>query len=230
MATALVVEDEPQIAHLVQQYLERDGFRVAIASDGPQALELFARMRPEVVVLDLMLPGLDGWEVCRRIREESRSAVVMLTARDGVEDRVQGLELGADDYVTKPFSPRELVARVRAVLRRQRWGGREVLQVGDLVVDFPRRQVRRAGKPVSLTATEWRVLEALASHPGYVLTRWQIIDRVYGGSFEGFERTVDVHVKNLRQKLEPNPQEPRYILTVHGVGYKFAQPSHGADP
>ncbi len=230
MATALVVEDEPQIAHLVQQYLERDGFRVAIASDGPQALELFARMRPDVVVLDLMLPGLDGWEVCRRIREDSKSAVVMLTARDAVEDRVQGLELGADDYVTKPFSPRELVARVRAVLRRQRWGGREVLQVGDLVVDFPRRRVRRAGKPVSLTATEWRVLEALASHPGYVLTRWQIIDRVYGGSFEGFERTVDVHVKNLRQKLEPNPQEPRYILTVHGVGYKFAQPSHGADP
>ncbi len=230
MATALVVEDEPQIAHLVQQYLERDGFRVAIASDGPQALELFARMRPDVVVLDLMLPGLDGWEVCRRIREDSKSAVVMLTARDAVEDRVQGLELGADDYVTKPFSPRELVARVRAVLRRQRWGGREVLQVGDVVVDFPRRRVRRAGKPVSLTATEWRVLEALASHPGYVLTRWQIIDRVYGGSFEGFERTVDVHVKNLRQKLEPNPQEPRYILTVHGVGYKFAQPSHGADP
>ncbi len=230
MATALVVEDEPQIAHLVQQYLERDGFRVAIASDGPQALELFARMRPDVVVLDLMLPGLDGWEVCRRIREDSKSAVVMLTARDAVEDRVQGLELGADDYVTKPFSPRELVARVRAVLRRQRWGGREVLQVGDVVVDFPRRRVRRAGKPVSLTATEWRVLEALASHPGYVLTRWQIIDRVYGGSFEGFERTVDVHVKNLRQKLEPNPQEPRYILTVHGVGYKFTQPSHGADP
>jgi DNA-binding response OmpR family regulator len=230
VATALVVEDEPQIAQLVQRYLERDGFRVAVACDGPQALELFARMRPEVVVLDLMLPGVDGWEVCRRIREESRCAVVMLTARDAVEDRVQGLELGADDYVTKPFSPRELVARVRAVLRRQRWGGREILQVGDLVVDFPRRRVRRAGKPVPLTATEWRVLETLASQPGYVLTRWQIIDRVYGGSFEGFERTVDVHVKNLRQKLEPNPQEPRYILTVHGVGYKFAQPSHGADP
>jgi DNA-binding response OmpR family regulator len=230
VATALVVEDEPQIAQLVQRYLERDGFRVAVACDGPQALELFARMRPEVVVLDLMLPGVDGWEVCRRIREESRCAVVMLTARDAVEDRVQGLELGADDYVTKPFSPRELVARVRAVLRRQRWGGREILQVGDLVVDFPRRRVRRAGKPVPLTATEWRVLETLASQPGYVLTRWQIIDRAYGGSFEGFERTVDVHVKNLRQKLEPNPQEPRYILTVHGVGYKFAQPSHGADP
>jgi DNA-binding response OmpR family regulator len=230
VATALVVEDEPQIAQLVQRYLERDGFCVAVACDGQQALELFARMRPEVVVLDLMLPGVDGWEVCRRIREESRCAVVMLTARDAVEDRVQGLELGADDYVTKPFSPRELVARVRAVLRRQRWGGREILQVGDLVVDFPRRRVRRAGKPVPLTATEWRVLETLASQPGYVLTRWQIIDRVYGGSFEGFERTVDVHVKNLRQKLEPNPQEPRYILTVHGVGYKFAQPSHGADP
>lgn len=226
---ALVVEDEPEIAQLVRRYLEREGFRVEVAADGAQALEAFARARPDVVVLDLMLPGTDGWEVCRRIRERSRCAVVMLTARDAVEDRVQGLELGADDYVTKPFSPRELVARVRAVLRRQRWGGREVLRVGDLVVDFRRRRVRRSGRPVPLTSTEWRVLEALASQPGHVLTRWQIIDRVYGESFEGFERTVDVHVKNLRQKLEPNPQQPRYVLTVHGVGYKFARPSHGAD-
>jgi len=225
---ALVVEDEPEIAQLVRRYLEREGFRVEVAADGAEALEQFARVRPDVVVLDLMLPGTDGWEVCRRIRERSRCAVVMLTARDAVEDRVQGLELGADDYVTKPFSPRELVARVRAVVRRQRWGGREVLRVGDLVVDFRRRRVRRAGRTVPLTATEWRVLEALASQPGHVLTRWQIIDRVYGESFEGFERTVDVHVKNLRQKLEPNPQQPRYVLTVHGVGYKFARPSHGA--
>ncbi len=230
VATALVVEDEPDIARLVQQYLERDGFHVALASDGPQALELFGRLRPDVVVLDLMLPGLDGWEVCRRIREGPPTAVVMLTARDAVEDRVAGLELGADDYVTKPFSPRELVARVRAVLRRQRWGGRETLRVGDLVVDFRRRRVRRGGKAVQLTATEWKVLEALASQPGHVLTRWQIIDRVYGESFEGFERTVDVHVKNLRQKLEPEPQQPRYILTVHGVGYKFARPTHGPEP
>lgn len=230
VATALVVEDEPEIARLVQQYLEREGFQVAVAYDGPQALELFARLRPDVVVLDLMLPGLDGWEVCRRIREGPPSAVVMVTARDAVEDRVAGLELGADDYVTKPFSPRELVARVRAVLRRQRWGGRETLRVGDLVVDFPRRRVRRRGKAIQLTATEWKLLEVLASQPGHVLTRWQIIDRVYGESFEGFERTVDVHVKNLRQKLEPEPQQPRYILTVHGVGYKFVKPAHGPEP
>ncbi|MDQ7799659.1 MAG: response regulator transcription factor [Armatimonadota bacterium] len=227
LGTVLVVEDEPQIAGLVQSYLERAGFRVEVAFDGASALHRFADLRPDVVVLDLMLPGTDGWEVCRRIRERSRCPVVMLTARDAVEDRVQGLELGADDYVTKPFSPRELVARIQAVLRRRRWGGREVLRVGDLVVDFRRRRVIRSGRTVQLTATEWKLLEALASQPGHVLTRWQIIDRVYGESFEGFERTVDVHVKNLRQKLEPNPQQPRYVLTVHGVGYKFARPSHG---
>ncbi len=230
LATALVVEDEPEIARLVRAYLEREGFRVEVAADGNRALESFAHLRPDVVVLDLMLPGLDGWEVCRRIREGSRAAVLMLTARDAVEDRVQGLELGADDYVTKPFSPRELVARVRAVLRRNRWGGREVLRVGELVVDFRRRRVRVSGRAVRLTHTEWRVLEALAGQPGQVLTRWQLIDRVYGESFEGFERTVDVHVKNLRQKLEPDPQQPRYVLTVHGVGYKLARSVGGAGP
>ncbi len=222
--TALVVEDEGEIAQLVRRYLERDGFRVEVASDGAQALRRYVQLQPDVVILDLMLPGVDGWEVCRRIREESRTAVVMLTARDAVEDRVAGLELGADDYVTKPFSPRELVARVWAVLRRHRWGGRDVLRVGDLVVDFRRRRVRRSGRTVPLTATEWKVLEVLASQPGQVLTRWQIIDHVYGESFEGFERTVDVHVKNLRHKLEPDPQQPRYVLTVHGVGYKFVTP------
>ncbi len=230
LGTVLVVEDEAEIAGLVRRYLEREGFRVEVASDGASAVHRFVNLRPDVVVLDLMLPGTDGWEVCRRIRERSRCPVVMLTARDGVEDRVQGLELGADDYVTKPFSPRELVARIRAVLRRHRWGGREVVRVGDLVVDFRRRRVRRSGRAVQLTATEWKLLEALASQPGHVLTRWQIIDRVYGESFEGFERTVDVHVKNLRQKLEPNPQQPQYVLTVHGVGYKFARPSHGTGP
>jgi DNA-binding response OmpR family regulator len=230
VVTALVVEDEPEIARLVRAYLEREGFRVEVAPDGERGLEAFAQLRPDVVVLDLMLPGVDGWEVCRRIREGSRAAVLMLTARDAVEDRVQGLELGADDYVTKPFSPRELVARVRAVLRRNRWGGREVLRVGELVVDFRRRRVRVSGRTVRLTDTEWRVLEALAGQPGQVLTRWQLIDRVYGESFEGFERTVDVHVKNLRQKLEPDPQQPRYILTVHGVGYKLARSAGGTAP
>ncbi|MFN3286795.1 MAG: winged helix-turn-helix domain-containing protein, partial [bacterium] len=174
-----------------------------------------------------LLPGVDGIEVCRQIRTWSTVPIIMLTAKTAEVDKVVGLEVGADDYVTKPFSPRELVARIRAVLRRHRWGGREIVRVGELVVDFRRRRVRRSGRAVQLTATEWKLLEALASQPGHVLTRWQIIDRVYGESFEGFERTVDVHVKNLRQKLEPNPQQPRYVLTVHGVGYKFAKPSHG---
>ncbi len=230
LASALVVEDEPEIARLVRAYLEREGFRVEVAADGEQALASIAQRRPDVVVLDLMLPGLDGWEVCRRIRDGSRAAVIMLTARDAVEDRVRGLELGADDYVTKPFSPRELVARVRAVLRRNRWGGREVLRVGGLVVDFRRRRVRTSGRAVRLTDTEWRLLEALGSQPGHVFTRWQLIDHVYGEAFEGFERTVDVHVKNLRQKLEPDPRQPRYILTVHGVGYKLARSEGGTGP
>jgi DNA-binding response OmpR family regulator len=227
MATVLVVEDEAEIAALLRSYLERDGYRVLTAADGEAALRQIEDDVPDLVVLDIMLPRLDGWEVLRRLRTLATVPVIMLTARDQEEDKVRGLELGADDYVTKPFSPREVAARVRAVLRRNRHEGRDLLQVGDLTIDFRAREVRRQGEVVRLTPTEWRLLEVLAGHPGRVFTRMQLIDRVYGYTFEGFERTIDAHIKNLRQKIEPASREPRYILTVYGAGYKFAPPAHG---
>ncbi len=227
MATILVVEDEAEIAALLRSYLERDGHRVLAASDGEAALTHIEHGSVDLVVLDIMLPRLDGWEVLRRLRAVAPIPVIMLTARDQEEDKVRGLELGADDYVTKPFSPREVAARVRAVLRRNRHEGRDVLQVGELTIDFRAREVRRQGDVVRLTPTEWRLLEVLAGHPGRVFTRLQLIDRVYGYTFEGFERTIDAHIKNLRQKIEPASREPRYILTVYGAGYKFASPAHG---
>lgn len=227
MPTVLVVEDEPEIAVLLRSYLERDGHRVVIAGDGEAALREVEALAPDLVILDLMLPRLDGWEVSRRIRALVPIPIIMLTARDREEDKIRGLELGADDYVTKPFSPREVVARVRAVLRRNRHEGRDTLQLGDVTIDFRGQEARRSGEPCRLTPTEWRLLEVLASHPGQVFTRLQLIDRIYGYAFEGFERTVDAHVKNLRQKIEPNPREPQYILTVYGAGYKLATPVNG---
>ncbi|MDQ7820214.1 MAG: response regulator transcription factor [Armatimonadota bacterium] len=227
MATILVVEDEAEIAALLRSYLERDGHRVLAVADGEAALRQMDDVLPDLVVLDIMLPRLDGWEVLRRLRATATVPVIMLTARDQEEDKVRGLELGADDYVTKPFSPREVAARVRAVLRRNRHEGRDALQVGDLTIDFRAQEVRRQGEVVRLTPTEWRLLEVLAGHPGRVFTRMQLIDRVYGYAFEGFERTIDAHIKNLRQKIEPASREPRYILTVYGAGYKFVSPAHG---
>ncbi|MCS7171864.1 MAG: response regulator transcription factor [Armatimonadetes bacterium] len=227
MLRILVVEDEPEIARLLRSYLEREGYAVVLARDGEAALRAFEEASPDLVVLDLMLPRLDGWQVMRAIRELSRVPVIMLTARDGVEDKVAGLELGADDYVTKPFSPREVVARVRAVLRRNRWGGREEAHFGDLHINYLTREVRWKDRTVGLTPTEWRLLEVLSTHPGQVFTRVQLIERVYGYSYEGLERTIDAHIKNLRQKIEPDPKEPRYVLTVYGVGYKFARQPDG---
>jgi len=224
--TILVVEDEPEIAALLRSYLERDGHRVVAAADGEAALREVETATPDLVVLDLMLPRLDGWEVSRRIRSLMPVPIIMLTARDREEDKIRGLELGADDYVTKPFSPREVVARVRAVLRRNRHQGRDVLMLGDLQVDFRGLEVKRQGEFLRLTPTEWRLLEVLAGHPGQVFTRLQLIDQIYGYTFEGFERTVDAHVKNLRQKIEPNPREPSLILTVYGAGYKCASPAN----
>lgn len=226
MPTILVVEDEPEIAALLRSYLERDGHRVVAAADGEAALREVETATPDLVVLDLMLPRLDGWEVSRRIRSLMPVPIIMLTARDREEDKIRGLELGADDYVTKPFSPREVLARVRAVLRRNRHQGRDVLMLGDLQVDFRGREVKRQGEFLRLTPTEWRLLEVLAGHPGQVFTRLQLIDQIYGYTFEGFERTVDAHVKNLRQKIEPNPKEPSLILTVYGAGYKCASPAN----
>jgi DNA-binding response OmpR family regulator len=225
----LVVEDEPQIVDLVRSYLERDGFEVETAGDGEAALAACVRLRPDLVILDLMLPRLDGWEVCKRIRETGGMPIIMLTARDEEADKLLGLGLGADDYITKPFSPREVVARVRAVLRRGTHEAADLVRVGELVIDLRAHEVNLEGRRVDLTPTEFRLLEILAGHPNQVFTRMQLIDRVQGHAFEGYERTVDAHVKNLRGKVEPDPKNPRFIVTVYGVGYKFQAPDdrHG---
>ena len=221
MPRILVVDDEPQIVDLLRSYLRRDGFTVEQAVDGEAALAAFGRLRPDLVILDLMLPKVDGREVCRRIRDASHTPIIMLTARDEETDKLLGLELGADDYITKPFSPREVVARVRAVLRRGTREATDLVRAGDLTIDLRAHEVSLQGRRVELTPTEFRLLEILAGHPNQVFTRMQLIDRVQGHAFEGYERTVDAHVKNLRGKVEPDPRNPRYILTVYGVGYKF---------
>ena len=223
MPTILVVDDEPKIAQLVRDYLERAGFGVTQARDGREALMRARTDRPDLVVLDLGLPGLDGLDVTRQLRRDSLVPIIMLTARDDEADRVAGLELGADDYVTKPFSPRELVARVRAVLRRQLSSGAgDVLTAGAIRLDLPRMRVEVSGRSVELTGTEFQLLAALARQPGRVFTRSQLLDAIHGVAFESYERAIDAHVKNIRRKLEPNPREPRYLLTVYGVGYRLA--------
>ncbi len=229
MPRILVVDDEPQILELLRSYLRREGFDVEEAADGEAALAAAHRAQPDLVILDLMLPRLDGREVCRRIRETARTPIIMLTARDEETDKLLGLELGADDYITKPFSPREVVARVRAVLRRGAWEPATLIHAGALTIDLRAHEVRDGDRRLELTPTEFRLLEILASHPNQVFTRMQLIDRIQGHAFEGYERTVDAHVKNLRGKVEPDPRAPRYIVTVYGVGYKFqvADAPHG---
>jgi DNA-binding response OmpR family regulator len=226
MSTILVVDDEPKIAQLARDYLEHAGFAVLTAGDGASALQLVGTRQPELVVLDLGLLGVDGLEVMRRIRASGSTPIVVLTARDTELDKVLGLELGADDYITKPFSPRELVARVRAVLRRgQRQGeASDRIAVGDLVLDLPRLRAMVAGRPVDLTPTEFSILATMAREPGRVFTRAQLLDAVHGVAFEAFERAIDAHVKNIRRKIEPDPARPRYVLTVYGVGYRVAEP------
>ena len=223
--TVLVVEDEPKITELLELYLERDGYQVTIASNGASALEMFRRQAPDLVLLDINLPEVDGLEVCRQLRRESSVPVIMLTARDEEADKLVGLELGADDYVTKPFSPREVVARVRAVLRRISPAQlpQEAIRAGELFLDPARHEARRSGDPLDLTPTEFRLLEVLMRNPGRVYSRLQLLDLVQGEAFEGYERTVDAHVKNLRQKIEADPQHPTHVLTVYGIGYKFAE-------
>lgn len=224
MKTVLIVDDEPQIVQIARDYLEHAGFGVLTAADGATALELARTKRPDLVVLDLGLPGVDGLDVTRELRRHSAIPIVMLTARDDELDRILGLELGADDYMTKPFSPRELVARVRAVLRRSERPAEsgEVVSTGDLRIEVDRMRVERAGHVVELTPTEFQLLETLARQPGRIFTRSQLLDAVHGVAFESYERAIDAHVKNLRRKLEPEPRTPRYILTVYGVGYRFA--------
>jgi two-component system, OmpR family, alkaline phosphatase synthesis response regulator PhoP len=223
MKSVLVVEDEQQIAEIARDYLRHAGFAVITAADGVEALTLARERRPDLVVLDLGLPRLDGVEVARRLRSESSIPIIMLTARVEESDRLAGLELGADDYMTKPFSPRELVARVRTVLRRAEFGaGAEaVVRRGDLIIDVARLTVTRDGAPIDLTATELQVLATLARQPGRVFSRAQLLDAVRGSEVESYERAIDAHVKNIRRKLERDPRDPRYVLTVYGIGYKF---------
>ncbi|MBI2164866.1 MAG: response regulator transcription factor [Chloroflexi bacterium] len=223
--TVLIVEDDPNTVELVRLYLRRDGHKVLAASEGLEGLRLAREARPDLVVLDLMLPGLDGMEVCRILREESDVPIVMLTARVEEEDRLSGLDLGADDYITKPFSPRELAARIRAVLRRTANGavdrGPTELRYGNITVNLRLRAVHIGATPVRLTPTEFRFLVLLMGQPGRTFTREEIMDKVFGSDFDGFDRAVDAHVYNLRRKLEPDPQRPSHIHTIYGVGYRF---------
>ena len=220
----LVVEDEVNIARLVRDYLHQAGFAVLEASDGPGALHLARAERPDMIVLDLGLPGMDGYDVTRELRATSSVPIIMLTARSDESDRIVGLELGADDYIVKPFSPKELVARIRAVLRRvdATLGGGEIVRAGSVTIDIPKMRVSVDGDDVTLTSTEFDILLTLARQPGRIYTRAQLLDAVHGVSFESYERSVDAHVKNLRRKIEPDPKHPSLVLTVYGVGYKFA--------
>ena len=222
--TILVVDDEPRIVELARDYLEHAGFRVITANDGRAALDVARHHRPDLIVLDLGLPGLDGLDVTRELRRDGPLPIVMVTARDDELDKVLGLELGADDYLTKPFSPRELVARVKAVLRRtdRPTDPSDVIRVGELQLDVPRMRTEVAGRGVDLTPTEFTLLATLARQPGRIFTRSQLLDALHGVAFESYERAIDSHIKNLRRKLEPDPRQPRFVLTVYGVGYRLA--------
>jgi DNA-binding response OmpR family regulator len=233
MKTVLIVDDEPKIVEVIRSYLESGGYLAVAAYDGKTALELFERKAPCLVILDLMLPDMPGEDICRAIRRKSRAPVIMLTAKTDEENILRGLDIGADDYVTKPFSPRQLVARVEAVLRRVAvdavpaaaevsYGG------GELVVDGLRHEVRKNGERVALTPNEFAIVMTMAKYPTKVFTRDELIAFALGDEFEGYERVIDTHVKNIRQKLESDPKSPRYILTVHGVGYKFGGDGHEA--
>ena len=225
MKTVLVVDDERQIAEIARDYLRHAGYAVITATDGVAALTMARAERPDLVVLDLALPRMDGLDVAKALRRESAVPIIMLTARVEEADRLRGLELGADDYITKPFSPRELVARVRAVLRRVDGMSAtgDLVPLGDLTLDIARLKVTRRGTPIELTATEFQLLATLAKQPGRVFSRAQLLDAVRGVEVDSYERAIDAHVKNLRRKLEPDPREPRYILTVYGIGYKAAE-------
>jgi len=223
--TILVVDDEPQIAQIAGDYLRHGGFDVITAANGVDALSLARTRRPDLIVLDLGLPRLDGVEVARTLRREGDVPIIMLTARIEESDRLAGLELGADDYMTKRFSPRELVARVKSVLRRvdAAGAGGDVFRRADLTIDVTRMQVTRGRDPIDLTATEFQLLAAIARQPGRIFTRAQLLDAVRGADVESFERAIDTHIKNIRRKLEPDARTPRYILTVYGMGYKFVE-------
>lgn len=226
--SVLIVDDDNKLTALLTAYFEKEGFQVYTAADGYQALALAREKQLALMVLDLMLPGLQGLEVCRQLRKDSDLPILMLTARDEETDRLIGLEMGADDYVTKPFSPREVVARAKAILRRTQRSPvkADLIRSGQIVVDSQRYVATKRGVPLELTPTEFKVLELLAGSSGQVFSRLQIVEQVQGYAFEGYERTIDAHIKNLRRKLEDNPKAPRYILTVYGIGYRFAGDDH----
>ena len=230
--TILVVDDDKDIVRLVRAYLEQAGFKALTAHDGETALHMLRREHPALVVLDLMLPDRDGWDITRLVRSDSdlaQTPIIMLTARVEDTDKIVGLELGADDYITKPFNPREVVARVRSVLRRSQASAEarppQVFQVAGLLLDLNRHEVLMNGRPIDLTATEFNLLKALMQHPGYAFTRSELIERALGYDYEGLERTLDSHIKNLRRKLEPDYKRPVYIQTVYGVGYRLVGPA-----
>ena len=224
LKTILVVDDEPQIVRLVRDYLEHGGFKVVTAADGPGALRTVSTVRPDLVILDLGLPGVDGLDVTRSLRGNGEVPIIMLTARADESDKLVGLELGADDYVTKPFSPKELVARVRSVLRRTEANRKpgDVIRVADVELNVPSMEATVAGTPVELTQTEFQLLATMARQPGRVFSRAQLLNAVHGVAVESYERAIDAHIKNLRRKIEPDPHNPRYLQTVFGVGYRFA--------
>ena len=224
----VVIDDEQSVQDVVRAYLEKDGYLVYVAGNGNDGLALAERMKPALIVLDLMLPDVSGEEICRQIRQRSDVPILMLTAKASEDERVGGLQLGADDYLTKPFSPRELVARVRAVLRRSQDVETPLVEVlslddGALEIDTVQHEVRRDGEPVDLTPNEYKLLVTLARYPGRVYSRFELVNHVQGYDYEGYERTIDAHVKNLRRKIEPDQRHPRYVETVFGVGYRLAK-------
>lgn len=222
--TVFIVDDDVKLTKLLKSYFDKEGFITYLAHAGNEVVSYAREKKPDIIILDLMLPGMDGFEVTRILRRESDIPILMLTARDEEADRLIGLELGADDYVTKPFSPREVVARAKAILRRTQKAPVKVepIRVGELYIDVERHLVKKGDKTLDITPTEFKMLELMASNPGQVFTRLKLVERIQGYSFDGYERTIDAHMKNLRRKIEDNHKEPRYILTVYGVGYRFA--------
>lgn len=221
----LVVDDDEKILKVMTAYLENEGYTVMAAKDGLEAVDKARKLEIDIILLDVMLPSLDGWEVCKEIRRTSTVPIIMLTARDAEADRIIGLELGADDYVVKPFSPKEVIARMRAIFRRlqpaERENGEGIIQIGGLVLNKNNYSVTLAGTPIEVTPTEYKLLELLLAHPGQVFSRLQLVENIQGYAFEGYERTMDSHIKNLRKKINALPDEPHYIKTIYGIGYKL---------
>lgn len=225
MKKILVVDDEKHIVEIIKAYLEQNGFKANTAYDGKTALELLNSQSPDLIILDLMLPEISGWDVCREVRKKSDIPIIMLTARDDTTDKIIGLELGADDYVTKPFDPKELVTRVKAILRRsdKRTDRKPIITAGDLTIDIEKHQVTKNNKTIGLTPIEFQLLQSLAESPGRVYSRSQLLSKLQDDAYEGYERTIDSHIKNIRKKIEVDSDQPKFIITVYGVGYKFAE-------